>query len=75
MNEVVSKVIRAAAASRGAQPSLLSLQEAADMSGISIWTLRDLIASGTLRAVKPPGVRRIWIDRRDLDKAIEAWKL
>ena len=29
---------------------------------------------GKLRAVQPPGIRRIWIDRRDLDKAIEAWK-
>ena len=53
---------------------LLSLKDAAKLSGISIWTLRDLIADGQLRAVQPPGIRRVWIDRRDLDKAIEAWK-
>lgn len=44
------------------------------MMGISIWTLRDLIASGRIRAVHPPGVRRVWLDRRDIDKAIESWK-
>lgn len=54
---------------------LLSISEAADELGVSAWTLRDLVASKRLRAVQPPGVRRIWIDRRDLDKAIEAWKL
>ena len=53
---------------------LLSIIEAADELGVSPWTLRDLVASKRLRAVQPPGVRRIWIDRRDLDKAIEAWK-
>lgn len=55
-------------------PRLLSLRDAATLLGISVWTLRDLVASGKLRAVQPPGIRRIWIDRRDLDKAIENWK-
>lgn len=55
-------------------PILLGVAEAAGMMGISIWTLRDLIASGRIRAVHPPGVRRVWLDRRDIDKAIESWK-
>ena len=53
---------------------LLSIRDAAAELGVSPWTLRDLIASGVLRAVQPPGVRRIWLDRRDIDRAIEAWK-
>jgi excisionase family DNA binding protein len=53
---------------------LLSLKEAEEYSGISIWTLRDLIASGDLPAVRPPGLRRVWVDRKDLDRAIESWK-
>lgn len=53
---------------------LLSLKEAARHLGISVWTLRDLIGAGELRSVQPPGVRRIYLDRRDIDKAIEAWK-
>jgi excisionase family DNA binding protein len=53
---------------------LVTLQTAADELGISLWTLRDLVASRNLKTVQPPGVRRIWIDRRDLDQAIESWK-
>jgi excisionase family DNA binding protein len=53
---------------------LLSLKEAEQYSGISIWTLRDLIATGDLPAVRPPGLRRVWVDRKDLDRAIERWK-
>lgn len=53
---------------------LLSIRAAATELGVSVWTLRDLIASGHLRSVQPPGVRRIWLDRRDIDRAIEAWK-
>ena len=37
-------------------------------------TLRDLIASGDLPAVRPPRLRRVWIDRADLDRAIADWK-
>ena len=55
-------------------PRLLSLRDASKLLGMSVWTLRDLVASGKLRAVQPPGVRRIWIDRRDIEKAIESWK-
>ena len=53
---------------------LLDLKAAEIYSGISAWTLRDLIASGDLPAVRPPRLRRVWIDREDLDKAIAAWK-
>lgn len=55
-------------------PRLLTLKQAASELGVSVWTLRDLIGSGKLRAVQPPGIRRIWLDRRDLERAIEAWK-
>ena len=58
----------------GRSPRLLGLKEAAAELGISVWTLRDLIGGGQIKAVQPPGVRRIWIDRRDIDRAIEAWK-
>lgn len=53
---------------------LLDLKAAEIYSGISAWTLRDLIASGDLPAVRPPRLRRVWIDRADLDKAIADWK-
>jgi excisionase family DNA binding protein len=59
---------------RSASGRLLDLKAAEIYSGISVWTLRDLIASGDLPAVRPPRLRRVWIDRADLDKAIAEWK-
>ncbi len=61
-------------AKRGASGRLLDLQAAEEYSGISAWTLRDLIASGDLPAVRPPRLRRVWIDKADLDRAITEWK-
>jgi hypothetical protein len=62
--------------SRGNRTSgrLLDLKAAEIYNGISAWTLRDLIASGDLPAVRPPRLRRVWIDRADLDRAIAEWK-
>lgn len=60
--------------SRAASGRLLDLKAAETYSGISAWTLRDLIASGDLPVVRPPRLRRIWIDRADLDRAIAGWK-
>lgn len=59
---------------RSTSGRLLDLKAAEVYSGISAWTLRDLIASGELPAVRPPRLRRVWIDRADLDKAIAEWK-
>jgi excisionase family DNA binding protein len=53
---------------------LSSIKEAADEWGMSEWTLRDLIASANLPAIRPPNKRRVLIHRRDLEHAIEAWK-
>lgn len=60
--------------SRAASGRLLDLKAAEAYSGISAWTLRDLIASGALPVVRPPRLRRVWIDRADLDRAITEWK-
>ena len=61
-------------ARRHATARLLDLKAAEQYSGISAWTLRDLIASGDLTAVRPPRLRRVWIDRAGLDRAIAGWK-
>ena len=61
-------------AARRTSGRLLDLKAAEVYSGISAWTLRDLIASGDLPAVRPPRLRRVWIDRADLDRAIAGWK-
>lgn len=69
----VQRPVRGKRTSRAAG-RLLDLKAAEAYSGISAWTLRDLIASGALPAVRPPRLRRVWIDRTDLDKAIAEWK-
>jgi hypothetical protein len=61
-------------ASRSRTGRLPDLKAAEAYSGISAWTLRDLIASGDLPVVRPPRLRRVWIDRADLDRAIAEWK-
>jgi excisionase family DNA binding protein len=53
---------------------LLDVKRAAAELGISEWTLRDLIAAGDLPVIRPPRMRRIWIDRLDLERALAAWK-
>jgi hypothetical protein len=70
----VERPARRRGAGRTSAGRLLDLKAAEVYSGISAWTLRDLIASGDLPAGRPPRLRRVWIDRADLDRAIADWK-
>lgn len=61
------------------QPRLLDLRTAGEYLGVSYWTMRDLVFAGTVPTVKIPAtragdgraIRRILIDRRDLDALIQ----
>lgn len=58
---------------------LLDLEGAARYLSLSPWTIRDLIANGTLSRVRvllPNGseLRKVLLDREDLDRLIESWK-
>lgn len=37
-------------------------------------SLRDWALRGIVPIVRAPDCRRLWFDRRDLDRAIDAWK-
>ena len=58
---------------------LLDLRAAGAYLGVSYWTMRDLIFGGVIPSVKIPSprardgrvIRRILVDRRDLDAFIE----
>lgn len=57
---------------------LLSLDETAAYLGVSYWTVRDLVQAGRLPTVRLPhprsgrdSIRRILIDRKDVDQLIE----
>jgi len=51
------------------RPRLLTLKEAAAFLGVGIWTMRDLVWSGTVPLVRFR--RRMYFDVLDLDQLIE----
>lgn len=53
---------------------LLSAQDAAKYLGVPYTSLRDWALRGHLPIVRVPDCRRLWFDRRDLDRAVESWK-
>ncbi len=67
-------------------PRLLSLQQAADYLGCSYWTVRDWVLAGLVPVIELPPLRpregerarktlrRVLVDREDLDTFIEARK-
>ena len=65
-NDVVAK--------RGAVPRLLSAQSAAKYLGVPYTTLRDWALRGHLPVIRAPQSRRMWFDRKDLDRIIDQWK-
>jgi hypothetical protein len=60
-------------------PRVLNLREGAKYLGISYWSLRDLVIGGHVPVVRLPCprsgngriMRRLLVDRRDLDALIE----
>jgi excisionase family DNA binding protein len=57
-----------------AAPRLLSAQGAAKYLGVPYTSLRDWALRGHIPIVRVPDCRRLWFDRKDLDRAVEAWK-
>lgn len=53
---------------------LMTLRQVADETGLSLWTVRDLCADGRIPTIRPPGLRRVLIARKDLERAIESWR-
>ena len=52
----------------------LTLKVAAAYSGLPVRRLWVYISSGVLQPIRPPGCRRVLIDRLDLDRLLETWK-
>lgn len=70
---------RKAASTAAVVPRLLDLTQAALYVACSPWTVRDLLANGTLRRVRVPlpnggELRRVLLDREDLDQLIARCK-
>ncbi len=60
--------------SRPSAPDLIDTRRIEREYGISRFIARTLIDRGELPVVRPPGIRRVLVDRRDLERAIESWK-
>jgi excisionase family DNA binding protein len=60
--------------SKDVQTRLLSAQSAAAYLGVPYTSLRDWALRGHIPIIRVPDCRRLWFDRRDLDRAIDAWK-
>ncbi len=82
-------VPRGLKASVTAWPRLLSVEQAGQYLGVSYWTVREFINDGSVKAVPLPRpdtlrqrerralgdtVRRLLIDRHDLDALVDRWK-
>lgn len=63
------------------EPLLLDEHQGAALCGVSFWTFREWTAAGLIPVVAPPSplnprrrLRRKLVDRRDVEKFIEAHK-
>ncbi len=52
---------------------LLSIKQAEAETGLPAALIRDLIVRGALQAVTPPGIRRVFVRRDSIDRAIASW--
>ena len=57
-----------------ANARLLGLPQIEQEYGLPYGLCYSLIKRGHLPSVQPPGIRRLYVDRRDLERLIESWK-
>lgn len=56
------------------RPRLLTLKQAEQEFGLSYMLLYRLVKDKKLAGITPPGARRIYLDRADVEAAILLWK-
>jgi hypothetical protein len=52
-------------------PRLLTLKQASDEYGLTVWALRERIWAGQIPVVQFPGGRKQYIDRLDMENVIQ----
>jgi excisionase family DNA binding protein len=52
-------------------PRLLTLKQASEYLGLTVWALRERVWSGQLPVLQFPGGRKQYLDRNDLETFIE----
>ena len=61
-------------ATRRPNAKLIAIKQAEEEYGLPAALLRDLIHRGDLAAVQPPGIRRVFVVRADLERKLEGWQ-
>ena len=51
-------------------PRLLTLKDAAQWLGLTVWGMRERIWAGDIPVVRFPGGRKMYLDTRDLERFI-----
>lgn len=54
-----------------ALPRLMTIKQASDYLGLSVWAIRERIWKGQLPVVTFPGGKKQYIDREDLETFIQ----
>jgi hypothetical protein len=54
---------------------LVSIKQAEAEFGLPAALIRELIHRGELAAIEPPGIRRVFLVRADLERKFEAWRV
>jgi len=62
---------RAHGISNPVAPRLLTLKQAAEWLGLSVWAMRERVWAGDLPVVRFSGGRKMFIDTKDLEAFIE----
>ena len=55
-------------------PRLLSYAKAEEETGVSKWAWRAWAVRGLLPVIRPPGTRRVYLDRADIVRVLNEWK-
>lgn len=55
-------------------PKLLSLKQASQACGLTLWALRELVWKGKLPFIQFEGGEKIWIDEADLASYLQGQK-
>lgn len=70
LEHIVALVVAAVAP---ALSRLLTLQATSELLGLPVSSVRDLLSRGVLSTVRPPGSRRIYCRRDEVEQAVDRW--
>jgi len=74
MRQTSKGLQRAQGISNPMTPRLLTLKDAAQWLGLTVWAMRERVWQGAIPYVRFDGGRKLYIDTKDLERFIEQHK-